>query len=632
MRRLTCWGTLLALLVGFGVLLFGSQQASLWHDEAWSAWTVHDNAPEPDGLRETIRLVRDSVANTIQRVRNDDVHPPLYYLLLDGWTLIFGESELMLRLPSVLAALLTLACTFAIGKRLLDAPSGLLALLWLLPLGSFVYYAREARMYAPLLALTTLAVLAYLHWSQRRTWWRGLLLGICGALLLWTHYLGVLVIAVLSVHGAFFGATAHQPIDAEAKRPPRRPLIAFLLALLRRLWPLMIAAALFAPWLPQALYQLRLNPYTAAPIPTDWGAVWGLVLALTAGVPMLYGLLLLAGVGAWRHIPRHTLTLVLLWLLLPPLILFVVNVVTPIYQVRYLTIIAPAWALLLAIAVRYAANGLDRFGIRPYVRVALMALIALHGARQLSTLDAYWLPKPPWDAVIAQAAAARPAAAAAVVLYQDHSPTAYYDRQHNLTDGISIDVGWRRFEPPELQEIVSKLDNVPETWAFVPGTDPSGWDVLLRMAQNRGVSYRASLWGMLFYGFDAASDTPLNLRLGDWFAIDTPLGQHLTLNRDACTEVTLRALQATPDNLTISLYLTRHYADVVAQSHTALPALQADQRFSAEICATDDAWQGNFHLRLMVVDDTTGQRLPIIEGDAHRWADFAVVATVTMLP
>lgn len=46
-----------------------------------------------------------------------DVHPPLYPLLMKLWNLGLGESEIRLRLPSLMAGLLSVAICYRLGRQ-----------------------------------------------------------------------------------------------------------------------------------------------------------------------------------------------------------------------------------------------------------------------------------------------------------------------------------------------------------------------------------------------------------------------------------------------------------------------------------------------------------------------------------
>jgi 4-amino-4-deoxy-L-arabinose transferase-like glycosyltransferase len=99
------------LLMTFFITLYNLRQDSLWNDEAWTAWAVRSLY----------------IHDTLERVRGD-VHPPLYFLVLSGLGRLTGDSVLALRWPSALFGLIGLAATYAIGKRLFDSRTGLMAL------------------------------------------------------------------------------------------------------------------------------------------------------------------------------------------------------------------------------------------------------------------------------------------------------------------------------------------------------------------------------------------------------------------------------------------------------------------------------------------------------------------------
>ena len=78
----------LIVILAIGVFLrwFRLGHESLWFDEGYTAW-----------------VVSLSPADLIRAVRVDTA-PPLYYLLLHGWTVLFGRSEFALRSMSALSA------------------------------------------------------------------------------------------------------------------------------------------------------------------------------------------------------------------------------------------------------------------------------------------------------------------------------------------------------------------------------------------------------------------------------------------------------------------------------------------------------------------------------------------------
>jgi len=82
-----------------------------------------------------------------------------YYLLMHGWTSLAGDSDVVLRLPSVLAMTGAAALIAMLGSRLADRRVGLLSGLLFAVLPTSSRYAQEARPYALATFATVLATL-----------------------------------------------------------------------------------------------------------------------------------------------------------------------------------------------------------------------------------------------------------------------------------------------------------------------------------------------------------------------------------------------------------------------------------------------------------------------------------------
>lgn len=87
-----------------------------------------------------------------------DIHPPLYLLFAHGWNAVFGDSEISLRLPSLLLGLGSLPLAYLLAKRFVGVRAALptVALLCLSPV--HIWYSIEGRLYAPMLFAALLAV------------------------------------------------------------------------------------------------------------------------------------------------------------------------------------------------------------------------------------------------------------------------------------------------------------------------------------------------------------------------------------------------------------------------------------------------------------------------------------------
>ena len=236
---------LLVVLLAFGVRVHQLGSQSLWNDEGSS-------------YVQAGRAFGEIAAHAAR-----DIHPPLYYWLLKLWTGLAGTTEFALRALSVFASLLAVAFAAAAGRRLFGRGTAAAAGL-LVALNSFsVYYAQEARMYA-LLSLWAAAALWSFAGFVRTSGWRwGLILAVCNAAGLWTHYAYPFV--MLAQGGAFVLASLfslHRTTSA-ADAP---------VGWLAGRWRVFIAAnlltiGLFLPWLPAAWGQITTWPSTGQPVP-----------------------------------------------------------------------------------------------------------------------------------------------------------------------------------------------------------------------------------------------------------------------------------------------------------------------------------------------------------------------------
>lgn len=138
------------VLIGSFLRVFRIGAESLWLDEAYSVHFVS-----------TMRM-----SELILELPGMDNSPPLYYMLLDVWTVIFGVSETSIRLLSALFGVCTIVVIYMIGSELYSERVGLLSA-GLLSLSSFhIWYAQDARMYTLLALLASLSFLFLIRWSN----------------------------------------------------------------------------------------------------------------------------------------------------------------------------------------------------------------------------------------------------------------------------------------------------------------------------------------------------------------------------------------------------------------------------------------------------------------------------------
>lgn len=598
---------LVLLLIGFqrGVATLDAQ--SLWLDEGWTAYAVRNPAPAtfepPRGiraqLRETVNAARADFSATLNRVRGD-VHPPLYFLALDAWTWLAGDSEFALRYPSLLAGLLAVALMVALGRRLGGDGVGLGAGLLLISGPLWIYYAQEARMYTLLMAFGVGATLAYARLFAHPTPGRGLLYALMLALGVYTHYAALFVGVAHGLHALLTG--------------PRR-LLPWLMGAVG-------GALLFAPWMPFAWAQVAANPSgsLAVPVPTDAAALSGLWLLLTAGWGWAYAALLALGVWAMRERPRAW-GLAAVWLVVTPAALLTINaLVAPAYQVRYALAALPAFALMTAFAVRRAP-----------LLVAAPVLITLAAVQTGAAAD-FFPPKPSYRCVAAAVAEVRDPLAPIITDIAPRDPVRYYAERTPLTAGPALDLSWRDHTPGEVRSLTAGLSDADSVWLVMPVNVAKTWVTAAALAeQGRFVGYRDAVLNMVFYRFDRPSvesrlELPLDYHFGDG---ESPAATHsgpvaAPMSASAGDDVCLPAgaLAFSEDDLTVGLTLVRGYN---------VPVAQADLSPDDAPCLTvpDGTPPGDYALYLSL--HRGGAPLPVMQGPVN-WGTWLVAYTLAITP
>lgn len=619
--RLSWLLAVLLLLAAWGLILNDLTTDSFWSDEAYSAWSVRDdNLRIPQTAREAARYVRDSIVTVFDNIRAD-VHPPLYYLLLDAWALVTGNSDFTLRYLSALCGPLALAALYATAKRWFDAPTALIATLFLATSGFFLYYTREVRMYSLYLALSVIATWTYTRWWHRPTLLRSVLYGISAALLLYTHYTSITVIAAHGLHALFtlrqWRSTAWHTI--------------FLFG---------IPLALFLPWLPFFQTQFALNTGFAAPgaLPSDISTLAALWMLLTSGYGGIFVLVIILGFISLRSsINYPALSLLLLWGFAPIGTLFALNASgIAVLQMRYLMPVVPAWMLLVAYCVRHISIPFLPTMQQKRATTAIILFFTLWIAyTQASMFSDLWASKPDWRGTIAEAAEVRDPLAPTLVYLDERSPLAHYTPPFGLLDGYTVNIGWRDFTSIEIDNLANNLGAAPVQWGIVAMQAPQSWDAIAALSAERGVSYRQSVQATVFYAFDSTSDEPLRFAFapqnsseplltytGDLFTAYTA-----TAEESICVPLRLTVQTDIPAGYALAVHLTRGYNELVAQQDMPLPSTATDDTIEREPCLTVPQTD-HYHLRLIIYQIASGERLNLLE-TTHYWGHYLMLGTVS---
>ena len=140
----------------------------------------------------TIHLLRSDFGGMLDGLTVTEKTPPLYYVLAWLWTRPFGTGEIGVRSLSALVGVLTVPAAFALARELVSERAALIAAALVAVNPLLVWYSQEARAYALLVLLATLATLFAV---RRRPW----LWALCSALALATHYFAAFVVGPLAL-------------------------------------------------------------------------------------------------------------------------------------------------------------------------------------------------------------------------------------------------------------------------------------------------------------------------------------------------------------------------------------------------------------------------------------------------
>lgn len=134
-------------------------------------------------------------AQIVEQARHFDGVISPYYLFLHFWTALFGDSEVALRLPSLIAVALGVGVAGELGRRLFSPGVGLLGALLLVAVPQTSRYAQEARAYGFAFLFATVATLLLYRVIDRGGWWRWTCYGVAVTLTGLAHIFALLMLA-----------------------------------------------------------------------------------------------------------------------------------------------------------------------------------------------------------------------------------------------------------------------------------------------------------------------------------------------------------------------------------------------------------------------------------------------------
>lgn len=348
-----------------------------------------------------------------------DFHPPLYYLFMHYWVGIFGDSEVALRIPSLIFSLLAI---YVVCKSFGKIVAILLAT------GPLVfYYAQEARMYSMAMFLAVGLISSFVKISKKGSVGDWVLFSVFLSLLFLTDYVAVLIIPAI-----WIGAWLLKNDSSWWRKFIMSHIILFVSMIV---------------WLPTFLKQLK-NGLMVSTVSTVWSEVLGktslknlvlipikfmigrigfdnklVYISIVALVGLIFTFLIIKG--------RKVIKIVWLWLLVPLILASFLS-----FRISFLTyfrflFVLPALYILLADGIKNSGS---------FKKLLFFLVVAIN----LSCIFYYAVNprfhREDWRSLVAFINS-RKIADSAVVFVANSNMEAYryYDRSANLVgpDGVS---------------------------------------------------------------------------------------------------------------------------------------------------------------------------------------------------
>lgn len=325
---------LIAIILFLGLILrLISLNQSLWLDEAIN----------------TLAVKNYSLFDLVAQYARADFHPPGWFIILWFWTLVFGYSEIAVRIPSVIFGSLTIWVTYLIGKKLVSRRVGLIAALLIAINPLHVYYSQEARMYA----MATLAVavnMLFFIKVIRQEKVNQLLYVLSNLFVLTSDYIAYFIF------------------------PTQMLFILLYKRAVFKKWLLVLVSAtlLGSWWLPIFWNQLNVGSVASSNLPT-WKFVAGsfdlktlpltfvkfiigrisladkaLYAAILLPVGSLFAFSLLKGIKTLDNFARR---LILFWMIIPLSLATIISFAVPVYNYFRVLYIIPAFVILVSAGI-----------------------------------------------------------------------------------------------------------------------------------------------------------------------------------------------------------------------------------------------------------------------------------------
>jgi 4-amino-4-deoxy-L-arabinose transferase-like glycosyltransferase len=234
-----------------------------WYDEAFTGITIRDNF------------------SGMMKIITNDVHPPLYYILVKYFSALFNYNVLGIRLFSAIFGVLCVIAIYAFTKELFDKKTALWAS-FLTTIGPLVIqYSQEARMYSMYSFLIIMASYFFLKALKTNKKLFYLLWGFFWVIAILTHYMSLIFAPI------FYFVFVIWNFKATNLKDNKKIALHFIKSLMPNtnlMLGYVLAFLIFLPWIPNFLKNLSQTDFDWIK-PTSFSDIFYNIQMFLFGVP-----------------------------------------------------------------------------------------------------------------------------------------------------------------------------------------------------------------------------------------------------------------------------------------------------------------------------------------------------------
>lgn len=346
----------LIILLGTFLRLYNLGIESFWFDEIY---TVHQVSQDSQTLIHQLIIQGDLTRNAI------------YYLLAHFWVLPYGVTEVSIRSLSALFGVLSIGMMYLVGNALFGTQVGLLSS-FLMAISTFqIQHSQDARFYSLFVLLTLVSLYFYILAIKTKQLWLWIISSLINILLFYTHTYAIFVFAVEYIHYFIYWKNNK---DALIQWVTSQTLLIFTIVVgfipMLREEGSVVGLSKGLAWITVPSFRDLLRTVYGYLFPQNYQHSWLFISAsfFAATVFFIIGIFSFnirrirnRSFAELRNWVRNTqflppisseLILVAIWLIFPVMLPFIYSrLFSPIFADRYMICAAPAFYLLIAIAI-----------------------------------------------------------------------------------------------------------------------------------------------------------------------------------------------------------------------------------------------------------------------------------------